>query len=63
MSAAVELKTNLLGTALSGGVLCEARCQHGGRTTQVWDAVVRSEATGKRMALFRCPQLILYPKE
>jgi uncharacterized protein (TIGR00369 family) len=59
----VELKINLLGTArLGDGVLCEATMQHGGRTTQVWDAVITNEATGKKMALFRCTQLLLYPK-
>ena len=58
----VELKTNLLSTALEGTVVCEATLQHGGRTTQVWDAVVTSEATGRRMALFRCTQLILQPR-
>jgi len=58
----VELKINLLGTARVGdGVLCEATMQHGGRTTQVWDAVITNETTGKKMALFRCTQLLLYP--
>lgn len=59
----VELKTNLLGTALEGGVRCVATRQHGGRTTQVWDAVITSEKTGRKMALFRCTQLLLYPRE
>lgn len=58
----IELKVNLLGTAREGEVLAEARLQHAGRTTQVWDAVVREAASGKTMALFRCTQLILYPK-
>ena len=58
----VELKTNLLSTALAGSVRCDATLQHGGRTTQVWDAVVTSEETGKEMALFRCTQLILQPR-
>lgn len=57
----LELKMNLLGTALEGEVLAEARLQHGGRTTQVWDAVVSHSSTGRKMALFRCTQLILYP--
>jgi 1,4-dihydroxy-2-naphthoyl-CoA hydrolase len=57
----VELKANYLGTALEGGVSCEARLMHGGRTTQVWDAEVKSEATGKTIALFRCTQIVLYP--
>ena len=56
----LELKVNLLGTALEGEVLAEARLQHGGRTTQVWDAVVTHTSTGKKMALFRCTQLILH---
>ena len=36
---------------------------HGGRTTQVWDAVVTDAEGGKPLALFRCTQLILYPRE
>lgn len=54
-----ELKTNFLGTAREGGITCEARLVHGGRTTQVWDAEVKSEATGKTIALFRCTQIVL----
>ena len=57
----VELKSNFLGTARGGDVACEARLVHGGRTTQVWDAEVKDEA-GKLMALFRCTQMILYPR-
>ncbi|MGF6309760.1 1,4-dihydroxy-2-naphthoyl-CoA hydrolase [Bradyrhizobium sp. i1.8.4] len=56
-----ELKTNFVGAAREGGVSCEARLVHAGRTTQVWDAEVRSEATGRTVALFRCTQLLLYP--
>ena len=55
----IELKTNFLGTAREGTLACEATRVHGGRTTQVWDATVRDES-GKRLALFRCTQLILY---
>jgi 1,4-dihydroxy-2-naphthoyl-CoA hydrolase len=55
----IELKTNFLGTALAGTLSCESQRVHGGRTTQVWDAVVRSE-DGKTLALFRCTQLLLY---
>lgn len=58
----VELKTNFLGTALDGVLVCEARRVHQGRSTQVWDAEVRVEATGKTIALFRCTQMILYPR-
>jgi uncharacterized protein (TIGR00369 family) len=58
----IELKSNFLGTARDGVVACEARLAHGGRTTQVWDALVRHEETGKTMALFRCTQMLLYPR-
>ncbi|HEU0116333.1 MAG TPA: PaaI family thioesterase [Thermomicrobiales bacterium] len=56
----IELKANFVGTALAGTLTCEAELRHGGRSTQVWDATVRAEATGKTIALFRCTQLILY---
>lgn len=55
-----ELKTNFIGTAREGGVSVRAQLVHGGRTTQVWDATVTSEASGKAIALFRCTQIILY---
>ncbi|MGE5502261.1 MAG: PaaI family thioesterase [Ignavibacteriales bacterium] len=58
----IELKANFLGTARDGTVVCEARLTHGGRTTQVWDAEARHEETGKLIALFRCTQMVLYPK-
>jgi uncharacterized protein (TIGR00369 family) len=58
----IELKINLLGTALEGEVRAEATLQHGGRTTQVWDAVVTHASTGRKLALFRCTQLILHPR-
>jgi 1,4-dihydroxy-2-naphthoyl-CoA hydrolase len=57
----IELKSNFLGTALEGTLTCEALLAHGGRTTQVWDATVR-DGGGKVIALFRCTQLILYPR-
>lgn len=56
-----ELKINFIGTARQGMVSCDARLVHGGRTTQVWDAEISSEATGKTIALFRCTQMLLYP--
>jgi uncharacterized protein (TIGR00369 family) len=58
----VELKSNFLGTARQGVIACEARGEHLGRTTQVWDAVVSDEADGRRIALFRCTQMILWPR-
>lgn len=57
----VELKTNFLGTATSGEIRCVATMLHGGRRTQVWDAVV-SDARGRTIAAFRCTQIILWPR-
>ena len=58
----VELKANFLGTAREGEVECVAQAVHLGRTTQVWDATVTHRLTGKTIALFRCTQMVLYPK-
>ncbi|HZH07861.1 MAG TPA: PaaI family thioesterase [Lautropia sp.] len=58
----IELKSNHLGTALEGSIECVATPAHLGRTTQVWDAVVTHRETGKTLALFRCTQMVLYPK-
>lgn len=55
----IELKSNFLGTTLEGDVICIAKPVHKGRTTQVWDAEVRAEKTGKTIAVFRCTQMIL----
>jgi uncharacterized protein (TIGR00369 family) len=57
-----EVKCNFTSTLREGAAVCEASLLHGGRTTQVWDAVVRDEATGRLMAAFRCTQIILYPR-
>ncbi|HEX5505369.1 MAG TPA: PaaI family thioesterase [Thermomicrobiales bacterium] len=59
----IELKTNFLGTAREGVIACVATLAHGGGTTQVWDAEVTDAASGKVIALFRCTQLVLYPRE
>jgi 1,4-dihydroxy-2-naphthoyl-CoA hydrolase len=56
----IELKSNFLGTAREGKVECIATPIHLGRTTQVWDATV--SAAGKTIALFRCTQMVLWPK-
>ncbi len=59
----IEIKTNYLGTAKEGEtVACEARLLHGGRMTQVWDAEAVNESTGKTIAVFRCTQMVLYPR-
>jgi len=56
----VELKSNFLGTKHEGAIACEATLVHGGRATQVWDATISDEESGKKLALFRCTQMILY---
>jgi uncharacterized protein (TIGR00369 family) len=58
----IELKSNFLGTVREGSVEAVARAAHLGRTTQVWDATVTDAASGKAIALFRCTQMILWPK-
>lgn len=59
----IELKANLLGTVREGGIRSVAQAQHLGKSTQVWDAVVTDEATGRKIALFRCTEMILYKKD
>ena len=59
----IELKSNFLGTKRAGAIGCEAWMVHGGRATQVWDATVNDEESGKTLALFRCTQMILYPRD
>ena len=59
----IELKANYLGTAKEGEtVACTARLVHGGRMTQVWDAEAKNLTTGKLIAVFRCTQMVLWPK-
>lgn len=59
----IEIKTNYLGTAKEGEeVVGEARLVHGGRMTQVWDAEAVNATTGKTIAVFRCTQMILWPR-
>ncbi len=58
----VELKANFVGTARDGAIRCRATPVHLGRTTQVWDAEVTAEASGAKIALFRCTQMVLWPR-
>jgi uncharacterized protein (TIGR00369 family) len=58
----IELKSNHLGTAREGTIVSRASPVHLGKTTQVWDAVVTDKESGRTIALFRCTQLVLYPK-
>jgi len=55
----IELKANYFATQTSGSLACRATLAHGGRTTQVWDAEVTDEESGRKLALFRCTQLLL----
>jgi uncharacterized protein (TIGR00369 family) len=59
----VELKSNFISTAREGTIATAARPVHQGATTQLWDAVVTRKADGKAIALFRCTQMILWPKK
>jgi uncharacterized protein (TIGR00369 family) len=59
----IELKSNFLSSARVGErVTCRCTPAHLGRQTHVWDAEVTNEATGRRMALFRCTQMVLLPR-
>lgn len=59
----IELKSNYLGTATEGTIECIATAAHLGKTTQVWDATVTHRESGKTIALFRCTQMVLYPRK
>jgi len=58
----IELKSNHLATAKDGIIIAELSAAHLGRTTQVWDATVTHRETGRTIALFRCTQMVLWPK-
>ena len=58
----IELKANLLRVVREGVLWCEATLVHAGRTTQIWDARVWAEGNERPIALFRCTQLLLYPR-
>lgn len=58
----IELKANFVGTARDGAVFCRATPAHLGRTTQVWDATVTAEGSGRPISMFRCTQMVLWPR-
>jgi len=58
----LELKANFLGTTREGAIVCRSTPVHLGRTTQVWVAVVTVEGSERKIALFRCTQMVLWPK-
>jgi uncharacterized protein (TIGR00369 family) len=56
----IELKSNFMSTAKEGKVVATATAEHLGKQTQVWDVIVKHAETDKKMAMFRCTQMILY---
>ena len=58
----IELKANFVGTTREGAIFCRATPAHLGRTTHVWDALVTIEGADRKIALFRCTQMVLWPK-
>jgi uncharacterized protein (TIGR00369 family) len=59
----IELKSNHLATTQDGTIVGVATPVHLGKTTQVWDASVTHKESGRTLAVFRCTQLILYPRQ
>jgi 1,4-dihydroxy-2-naphthoyl-CoA hydrolase len=59
----LELKTNFMDTVREGHLICQASPWHLGNRTQVWDAVISDERTERRLAIFRCTQLVLWPSQ
>ncbi|GIH26734.1 putative phenylacetic acid degradation-related protein [Acrocarpospora phusangensis] len=57
----LELKTSYLATAREGTLHAHAQLRHNGRQTQIWDATI-TDSTSRTLALFRCTQLILWPR-
>jgi uncharacterized protein (TIGR00369 family) len=58
--ATLEIKSNHLSTVRQGRLCCKATPRHLGKSSQVWDAEVTAEETGKTLALFRCTQMIMF---
>lgn len=58
--ATIELKCNFVRPVKDKSIVCTASPRHMGRTTQIWDARVFSEQSGKDIAYFRCTQMILW---
>ena len=56
--ATIELKSNHLATASNGALICQAKIEHFGKRTQVWDATVNHKETNRKIALFRCTQML-----
>lgn len=59
----IELKANFVSTARDGTIVAKARPVHVGNATQVWDADVTRKADGRQIAMFRCTQMVLWPRK
>jgi len=59
----IELKANFVSTARDGTIVAKARPVHLGNATQVWDAGVTRKADGRQIAMFRCTQMVLWPRK
>lgn len=57
----VDLTASFLASAREGEVRCTAELLRGGRTTQVWDALVET-GEGRPLAAIRCTQLLRYSR-
>ena len=56
----LEFKSNFVRAIREGTLKAECTAEHLGRTTQVWRVEVLDGASGKKVALFSCTQLVLY---
>jgi 1,4-dihydroxy-2-naphthoyl-CoA hydrolase len=58
----VDLTTSLMRAVRDGALVGRASRVHSGRSTQIWDATVTTEGEDRPVALFRCTQLVLWPR-
>jgi uncharacterized protein (TIGR00369 family) len=58
----IELKSNFINTAREGMLHCVAVPLHQGRTTQVWNARITHQESGRVLTEFICTQLVLWPQ-
>ncbi|MEM7514569.1 MAG: PaaI family thioesterase [Bacteroidota bacterium] len=57
----IELKSNFIRTVREGTIQARCIAEHLGKKTQVWKVVVTAKDSGKKMAIFSCTQMVLYP--
>ncbi len=58
----VDLTTSLLRAVRNDALIGRAVRVHSGRSTQIWDATVSGDGEDRPVALFRCTQLVLWPR-